>query len=69
MIELKPQFFIKAPRSLVKPYYEDKVVWKPTEFLYHKRTEPDDEAMPDKGISEKILDHKEDRGKVNFLTK
>ena len=38
-------------------------------MFYHKRTEADDEAMPDEWIVEKILDHKEDRGKVKFLTK
>ena len=31
VIELKPQFFIKAPRSLLKPYYEDQAVEKTTE--------------------------------------
>ena len=45
------------------------MVGKPTELFFHKRTEPDDEAMPDEWIVEKILDHKDDREKMKFLTK
>ena len=69
VIELKPQYFMKAPRILLKPYHHDKVVGKPTEMFYHKRTEPDDEAMPDEWIVEKILDHKVEKGRHKFLTK
>ena len=54
VVELKPQYFIKAPRSLLKPYYQDKVVGKQTEMFYHRRTEPDEEAMPDEWIVENI---------------
>ena len=69
VIEVKPQYFFKAPRSMLKPYVQDVVIGRPTEMFYHKRTEFDPEAMPDEWNVDKILDHKFERGQWKFLTK
>ena len=67
-IELKPQYFIKAPRNLLKAYVEDRVVGRPTELFVHRRTEPGDDLLPDEWNVEKILDHKIEKGQYKFLT-
>lgn len=61
---------MKAHRSFLKPYDEDKVMGRPTPLFFHKRTVPDTEAQPDEWNVEKILKHKVDpQGQLKFLTK
>ena len=68
VVELKPQYYMKAPRSMLKLYKQDTVIGKPMEMYYHRRTEPVEEAMPDEWLVDKILEHKVERGQFKFLT-
>ena len=60
---------MKAPRSFLKIYEEDPNWGNPTPLYYHKRTVSDPEAMPDEWIVEKIISHRENKGKLEFLTR
>jgi hypothetical protein len=69
VIELKPQFFMKARRSMLKPYVQDSVVGRPTELFVHRRTEPVVDAELGEWNVEEILEHKFVKGQYRFLTK
>ena len=69
LIELKPQYFVKAPRCMLKLYKQDTVVGRPTELFVHRRTEPVVDAEPGEWNVDSILEHKMEHGQYKFLTK
>jgi hypothetical protein len=69
LIEIKPGFEIKAHRSFLKPYNEPKVFGRGVPLYFFKRTEPEEDAMPDEWVVEKILAHRKRGGEWEFLTK
>ena len=70
VVEIKPDYRVKAHVTALKPYKEDVVLGEPTPLFYHRRTVPDPEAAPDEWIVEEILEHRLERdGSYKFLTK
>jgi len=47
VIEIKPGSEMKAHRSFLKKYEEPKVFGKGIPLYYHRRTEKEEEALPD----------------------
>jgi hypothetical protein len=68
LIELKPGVEIKAHRSFLKEFVEDKFNGEPIHLFYHQRTEIDRGGEVDEWEVDKILEHKTVNGKVKFLT-
>lgn len=69
VVEIKPGVNIKAHRSFLKPYWEDKVEGEAIPLYFHLRTVVDPEAQPDEWTVEKILRHRVGPGgKLEFLT-
>eukprot|EP00667_Euglena_gracilis_P000113 EG_transcript_113 len=70
VIEMKPGVETKAHRSFLKEYREPQVEGKGVPLFYYKRTEKEEEALPDEWEVEKILRHRKGKdGKWEFLTK
>ena len=69
-IEIKPGVTVKAPRSFLKLYVETKWNGQPTPLYFHKRTEPEIDALPDEWETEAVLTHRMGKnGQLEFLTK
>ena len=69
LIEIKPGMTMKAHRSFLKNYYEPQVAGRGVPLFYFKRTEAEEEAMPDEWEAEAILAHRKKGGEWEFLTK
>ena len=70
LVELKPNFRVKAHVTALKPYREDVVLGLPTPMFYHRRTIPDPEAAPDEWLVDRIIGHRKEKdGSFRFLTK
>jgi hypothetical protein len=54
IIEIKPGVEMKAHRSFLKLYHEPKVLGKGVPLFYFRRTEKEDEGLPDEWIVEKF---------------
>ena len=53
-VELKPNYFIQAPRVALKAFVPDGIVGHPTPLFFHRRTVPDVEATPEEWTVERI---------------
>jgi hypothetical protein len=69
LIEIKPGMEMKAHRSFLKKYLEPQVLGRGVPLYYFRRTEKEEEAMPDEWEVEKILAHRKKGGEWEFLTK
>ena len=69
VIEIKSGMEMKAHRSFLKPYNEPQVHGKGVPLFFYKRTEKEEEAMPDEWEVEKILGHRIKNGQWEFLTR
>jgi hypothetical protein len=70
VVEVKPGLEMKAHRSFLKEYYEPVVHGRGIPLYYFRRTEKEDEGLPDEWEVEKIVRHRRGRdGKWEFLTK
>ena len=69
LIEIKPGVQMKAHRSFLKPYTEPEVQGRGVPLYFYRRTEPEEDAMPDEWEVEKIVAHRKRGGEWEFLTK
>ena len=69
LIEVKPGVEMKAHRSFLKLYQEPQVAGRGVPLFFHKRTEPEEDAMPHEWEVEKILGHRKRGNEWQFLTK
>jgi hypothetical protein len=70
VVEVKPGLEMKAHRSFLKEYIEPEVFGKGRPLYYFRRTEKEEEALPDEWEVDKILKHRLGRdGQWEFLTK
>ena len=69
VIEIKPGVEMKAHRSFLKKYAEPEVFGRGVPLYYFRRTEKEEEAMPDEWEVEKIPAHRKNKGEWEFLTK
>jgi hypothetical protein len=60
---------MKAHRSFLKNYREPRVTGCGVPLYFFRRTEKEEEAMPDEWEVEKILAHRKRGGEWEFLTK
>eukprot|EP00667_Euglena_gracilis_P014314 EG_transcript_14814 len=58
VIEIKPGMEMKVHRSFLKEYKEPEVFGEGVPLFFFKRTEKEEEAMPDEWEVEKILNHR-----------
>ena len=69
LVESKPNVEVKAHRSFLKEYKEPKFTDQGVPLFFFKRTEKEEEAMPDEWEVEKILAHRRKGESWEFLTK
>jgi hypothetical protein len=70
VVEIKPGMEMKAHRSFLKEYREPQLVGKGVPLFYYRRTEKEEDALPDEWEVEKILRHRKGKhNKLEFLTK
>ena len=68
-IEVKPNRYMSAHRTFLKPHFDDEFSGTPLPLFYHRRTVLDDQMQPDEYIVEKILRHRtKPDGTHEFLT-
>ncbi len=59
---------MKAHRTFLIPYQDDKFLGRPTPLFYHQRTVPDIEAQVGEWVVEKVLKHRKTPKGFEFLT-
>ena len=69
IIEIKPGVEMKAHRSFLKISHEPQVFGRGVPLHFFRRTEKEEETMPDEWKVEKILAHRRRGGEWEFLTK
>ena len=60
---------MKAHRRFIKNYNEPQVQGGGVPLYFYKRTEPEEQAMPDEWEVERIIAHRKKGGEYEFLTK
>ncbi len=68
VIEIKDGHTMKAHRTFLIPYQDDKFLGRPTPLFYHQRTVPDIEAQVGEWVVEKVLKHRKTPKGFEFLT-
>ena len=68
LIEIKAGSEMKAHRSYLKPYTEPEIQGRGVPLYFYRRTEPEEDAMPDEWEVSKILAHRKRNGEWEFLT-
>ena len=70
VVEVKPGLEMKAHRSFLKEFQEPQVAGKASPLYFFRRTEKEEDAMPDEWEVDKIVAHRKDKnGRWEFLTK
>ena len=68
LIEIKPGYQMKAHRSFLKSYCEPHIYGKSVPLYFYKRTEREEEALPDEWEVKKIVGHRKNGNEWEFLT-